>query len=191
MKKETISRILLFSKYLICFLSLHEHHLKPINMKTIIVYATSHGTTESVAEQIKSKLQGEVDLANIKKQKKIDLNGYDQVVIGGSIHAGMIQSSIKSFCEKNSATLLQKKLALFLTCMDEEKATAQFEKAFPEQLRAHAITHKLTGGEFKLEKMNFFQRAIVKKVSGITESTSNIKTERIEELVKELEAGVN
>ncbi|PLX23957.1 MAG: flavodoxin [Salinivirgaceae bacterium] len=156
-------------------------------MKTIIVYATSHGTTESVAEQIKSKLQGDVDLANIKKQKKIDLDAYDQIIIGGSIHMGVIQKKIKKFCEQNTHILLQKKLGLFLSCMDDEKAQEQFDKAFSDELKAHATTYKLTGGEFKLEKMNFLERSIVKKVSGETESVNNLKPDRISELVKELE----
>lgn len=157
-------------------------------MKTIIVYATSHGTTKTVAERIKGKLQGEVDLVNIKKQKKIDLDPYDQIIIGGSIHMGVIQKKIKKFCEQNAHTLLQKKLGLFLSCMDDEKAQEQFDKAFSEELKNHATTYKLTGGEFKLEKMNFLERSIVKKVSGKTQSVNNLNPESIDELIQELEA---
>lgn len=155
-------------------------------MKTLIVYATNHGTTESVARKIQEKAHGEITLINLKHQEKIDLHPYDQVIIGGSIHAGLLQKRVRQFYEKNMSILLQKPIGLFLSCMEENKAQEQFDRAYPEILRTHASSKQITGGAFNMDKMNFIERAIVKKVAGITESISNIKEDRIEALIKEM-----
>jgi menaquinone-dependent protoporphyrinogen oxidase len=155
-------------------------------MKTLIVFASKHGTTEKVAKLIKDKLNQDTTIINLQKTKNIDINPYDQILIGGSIHAGLMQKRVRLFCTSNLSVLLKKRIGLFLSCMDEKKAEEQFNQAFPEPLRKHAISCKITGGEFLMEKMNFFEKAIVKKVSGITEPTNNIKEDQINDFVTEL-----
>ena len=66
-------------------------------MKTAVIYASSHGTTEKVATQIANELPN-TDTINLKKQSKIDLDMYTHIVIGGSIHAGQIQG-VKAFAK--------------------------------------------------------------------------------------------
>jgi menaquinone-dependent protoporphyrinogen oxidase len=56
----------------------------------------------------------------------------------------------------------------------------------PKLLRNHAISSKCVGGEFLFEKMNFFEKLIVKKVSGITRNISKIDENKIEELICEV-----
>jgi len=156
-------------------------------MKTLIVYATNHGTSEQIAKLIAEKAANETDLVNLKKEKKIDLHSYEQIIIGGSIHAGTIQKPLRRFIEGSMSQLLQKRIGLFLSCMHEQKAQKQFEMVFPEILRTHAQSKQLTGGEFRFDKMNFIERAIVKKVAGISESISNINFDAIERLVEEMD----
>ena len=124
-------------------------------MKTLIVYASTHGCTKTCAEKIEAGLTGEKVVVNIKKEKAPDLKAFDQVIIGGSIHAGMVQKKIKSFCVSRSEVLLNKKIGLFLCCMDKEKAQQQFDDAFPEKLRSHASVCGLFGGAFDFDKMKF------------------------------------
>jgi menaquinone-dependent protoporphyrinogen oxidase len=155
-------------------------------MKTLIVYSSKHGTTQKVAEIIAEKLNHSSTQTNLKERQTIDLNPYEQIIIGGSIHAGMLQKRVRQFCEKNMSILLQKRVGLFLSCMDDNKAREQLVRAFPEILRNHAISCKTTGGEFRMDKMNFIERAIVKKVAGVNESVNNIKQDQIDQLVNEL-----
>jgi menaquinone-dependent protoporphyrinogen oxidase len=49
-------------------------------------------------------------LYNLKKNDKPDLGQYDQIIVGGSIHAGMIQKSVKDFCKNHTVELLDKPL---------------------------------------------------------------------------------
>ncbi|WP_462280425.1 flavodoxin domain-containing protein [Salinivirga cyanobacteriivorans] len=155
-------------------------------MKTLIVYATKHGTTEQIAKLIAEKAAHNTDMVNLKKEKKVDLHPYDQIIIGGSIHAGTIQKSLRKFIEGSMSQLLQKRIALFLSCMYKQKAQEQFDTVFPEILRTHAQSKQLTGGEFRFDKMNFLERAIVKKVAGIGQSISNINHDAIERLLEEM-----
>ena len=156
-------------------------------MKTAIIYRSHHGTTEKVASMLREAIGKEdTSIFNLKTAGKIDLGSYDKVIIGGSIHAGNVQKSVKVFCNSNMETLLAKPLGLFLSCMEEEKAQEQFDNAFPELLRSHARSCKLTGGEFNFDRMNFLERAIIKKISGIKESVSKIDETRIREMVLEM-----
>jgi len=152
-------------------------------MKTAIIYASKHGTTQKVTNEISKHLADhEVALFNIRKFNKIDLSSFDQVIIGGSIHAGMIQKSVQRFIYQNTTILLQKKLGLFLCCMYEKEAQKQFNNSFPEILRHHASSCQCVGGEFVFENMNFLDKLMTKKIAGISQSVSKINNEKIKEL---------
>ena len=150
-------------------------------MKAAIIYATHHGTTEKVAEMLKEKLgETSVDLINLKKTKHIDLFLYDTILIGGSIHAGQVQAIVKTFCNRNLLELLRKNTALYLCAMNNADYEKQYEAAFPELLRKKAIVGKTLGGEFLFEKMNFFEKLIVRKITGVKETKSKIDRDAID-----------
>lgn len=149
-------------------------------MKSLVLYATRHGSSEKAANLLKEKLKSDVTLVNIKKEEIPDLAKFETVIIGGSIHAGEIQKKIKSFCNENSDLLSRKHLGLYLCCMDKEKAQMQFEKAYSEDLRESALATSLFGGEFVFEKMNWFERSIIKKISGVDKSVSDIDSGAID-----------
>jgi menaquinone-dependent protoporphyrinogen oxidase len=67
-----------------------------------------------------------------------------------------------------------------------DKAIEQFNNAFPEDIRQHAIATACLGGEFLFEKMNFFQKAIVKKVENIKESKSELDEKEMQHFVEKL-----
>ena len=152
-------------------------------MKTLIIYASHHGCTEKCANQIHSAFT-ESTLLPIKRIKTISVDDFDIVMIGGSIHAGSLQRSVKKFCENNLNALLSKKVGLFLCSMEQgEKGWQQFDKGFPEALRNHATAKGLFGGAFDFERMNFLEKAVVKKVAGVTESVSNISGKAIQDFI--------
>jgi len=150
-------------------------------MRTTIIYATSHGTSEKVANLIKEKHKNcETTLFNLKEGKTIDLSLYDNIIIGGSIHAGSIQSSVKEFCKKNLVELLQKRLALYVCAMNEPEFESELKNAFPELLYNHAYVKEVVGGEFLFDKMNFIEKMLVRNISGIKETTSKINHSKID-----------
>lgn len=158
-------------------------------MKTVIIYISKHGTTEKVARIIADKLEsGKTEFVNLSKEKLIDIETFDRIIIGGSIHMASVHKKIKKFCESNNSTILKKTLGLFLCCMETgEKSVEQFENAFSEDLRRHASSTALLGYEYNLDKMNFFERILVKKISGSKKSISEIDYNEIARFVIEIE----
>ena len=156
-------------------------------MKTAIIYASKHGTTEMVARKIQKSLgEDRAQLFNLKRNKPFDLSSFEQVIVGGSIHAGSIQKQVSKFLDRHRPELLERRLGLFLCCMHEQEAENEFSAAFPEVLRNHAITSKIVGGEFRFDKMHFIEKALVKKIAGVNESVSKIDEGKIRELIEEL-----
>jgi menaquinone-dependent protoporphyrinogen oxidase len=148
--------------------------------KTLIVYATKHGCAEQSARKVGAALDGEVTILNIKDAREISLAAYDAVAVGGSIHAGKIQGSVRDFCAKNLEVLKGKRLGLFICHMEEgAKADAEFAAAFPKELIDVAKAKGLFGGAFDFDRMNWLEKAMVKKIAGITASVSKIDEENI------------
>lgn len=154
-------------------------------MNSLIVYCSSHGTTEKAARILGDYLDGDVKLIDLRENNVLDLTPYDAVIIGGSIHVGNIQRKVKKFISEHHTELFTKKIGLFLCCMFEgEKAKEQFEQAFPQDLRERSISNGLFGGEFLVSRMNFLERQIVKKVAGVKVDTSNINEVSIKEFAE-------
>ncbi len=157
-------------------------------MKTLIVYATQHGCTKKISEQMKDYLGGDVTLVNLRNDSAPILKNYDRVIIGGSIHAGQIQKRVKEFCSSNLAGLMQKELGLFICCMEEgETAQKQLEDAYPEELLLSAKATACFGGAFDFGRMNFLERMIVKKVAHVKQSTSKVDFEAVHNFSKRMD----
>ena len=156
-------------------------------MNTAIIYTTKHGSTSKCANTLANEMEINTKLYNLETENDIDITKYDTIIIGGSIHAGMINKKVKKFIDNNINILTEKKIGLFLCCMYEgDKALEQFQNAFPEILRNNAVAHGLFGGEFDFEKMNFLEKAIVKKVANVEKSVSNINYDNIKAFAKKM-----
>ncbi|MCZ4694601.1 flavodoxin [Ancylomarina euxinus] len=157
-------------------------------MKTGIIYISKHGTTEKVARIIADKLHpNETQLINLNEEKIKDFETFDRIIIGGSVHMASVHKKTKKLCESHKNILLTKPLGLFLCCMEkDEKSIEQFENAFSEDLRKHATSTALLGYEYHLDKMNFFERALVKNISGVMKSISEIDYDAILRFTNEL-----
>jgi len=154
-----------------------DHLIKQI--ETAIIYISRHGTTETIAKKIKDNL-GHADLIDLKKNPKPELSKYQNIILGASIHMGQVHKKTKLFIEKNKEILLQKKLGLFLCCMEEgNKAQEQYDIAFPKNLQNHATANAMMGYEYLLEKMGFLEKMMVKKITGKDQSFSKIDEESI------------
>lgn len=150
-------------------------------MSPIIIYMSLHGCAEKAAFKLRDMYWKDVDLINLRYQDPPPLENYDTVIIGGSVHMGSIQEKVKKYCRDNEWELLTKRLGLYLCHMWEgETALKQFNEAYSEQLRNHAIAKGLFGGEFNLEKMNRFEKMLVWKAGRVDRSIKKINTKAIE-----------
>jgi menaquinone-dependent protoporphyrinogen oxidase len=148
---------------------------------------TQHGCTEKAAIELVRLLPGKTELFNLYKVPAPDLNQFDTVIIGGSNHFGRIQAGLQKVCNEHRGELIYKNLGLFICCMETGKnAEAEFENAFEEPLRRHAIAKGIFGGEFNLKKMTSFERMVIRHIASVRESTSRVDTEAIQRFAKQL-----
>lgn len=131
-------------------------------MKTAIIYGTKHGGTAECVQKMQAGLPDEVVVYAIKDEPKINLDDFDTVVIGGSIHVGGIQKEIKSFCKENEEKLLTKKVGLFI-CSAMQEIT-EFEKNFSPELLKTSIVNCNLGYQNNIHNFNFFEKTIMKLV---------------------------
>jgi len=162
-------------------------------MKVLIAYATKHGSVEKCAKMLKQKINGEVNLVDLKQVKDVNVNAYDKVIIGGSIYAGTIQKEVTAFCTENSEQLKQKQIGLFITCMNESSGDMQLSKVFPQELLDIAVAKVACGGEYNFKDMNFMEKMIIKMVTKAqTKDQPNIKSVDTKENISNLsEANIN
>ncbi|MFZ5649750.1 MAG: flavodoxin domain-containing protein [Bacillota bacterium] len=158
-------------------------------MKTAIVFSSTHGTAEKASQLLKENLGGDVEIIDLGRHPKQNIEEFDTVIIGGSIHAGTIQPKVKQFIERNKNVLSAKKIGLFLCCMFEgEVAQKQFETAYPDDLRNASVANGLFGGEFIFNKMNFLEKLIVKRASGVKSDVSNIDVNAIKKFAHDFKS---
>ena len=157
-------------------------------MKTLIIYATSHGCTEKAVKELSQKLSGEITALDLKQIKSPSLFEFDRIIIGGSIHAGQIQKQIRNFCSTNLEQLKSKEIGLFICCMYEaEIAREEIKNAFPEELHQMAKTEAIFGGEYNFDKMNFVEKLLVKKIAKVRESVSKLDHDSIDRFANKME----
>jgi len=97
-------------------------------MNTLIVYTTKHGSSKECAEALSKGLKDKIDLCNLKENMTPDLSQYETVIIGGSIYAGRVQKELSDFCSKNINKLKEKKIGLYICCMNNKEAEKQLKK---------------------------------------------------------------
>jgi menaquinone-dependent protoporphyrinogen oxidase len=159
-------------------------------MKTAIIYTSKHGTTAKVAQMIAERLTGnQLSVIDLKKDKHPDIHSFDGIILGTSIYAGSASKTMQRFCKEQLDTLTQKRLALFVCGMEPDSAKRQQEltNAFPEAIYQNAVSRCFAGGEFLFEKMNVFERAIIKRIAKTDKSVSQIREDEVDKVVMEYE----
>lgn len=156
-------------------------------MNTLIAYSTTLGCTEQCASRLKSDLGNGVELVRISRRRRFDLDSYDTVIIGGSIHEGMIQRSVYRFCESNLDILLKKQIGLFVCCMDPDANEKELiGNAFPEKLVKHSLANGFFGGELNIKKMHLLQKIMTRKAARL-QKEPDIDFKKILEFARKLQ----
>jgi menaquinone-dependent protoporphyrinogen oxidase len=89
-----------------------------VEMKLLIAYATAHGSTAEIAQfmgDIFAEKNFEITVASVDEVKSVE--DYDAFVLGSAIHAGMWLTPLSRFLDRFEDTLMQKPVALFITCI--------------------------------------------------------------------------
>jgi len=157
-------------------------------MKILIAYATRFGTTEKCAgmlAEILKKKNLEVDLVDLKKNKKVKPENYDLVVLGGSFIAFRMNSFVRKFIKRNLNALLNTKAGIFMCGADEDWEN-EIKRGFPQELLGKAVAKGYFGYEMIWDKMNPMVRSMMQEASKTTENISKINTENIKKFAEEI-----
>lgn len=102
--------------------------------RILIVYQSKYGSTQQYAQWIQKECSG--DLVNIENGDRLDLAGYDLIVIGGSVRVGKIV--IAPFIEEHWSIMKEKKVILFTTSATpprHPKIQSIYAISLPEEIR--------------------------------------------------------
>ena len=149
-------------------------------MKTLILYATKYGAAAKIAERIADEIDGAV-VHDLNQDGIPDLAGFDCIIVGSSVYAGMFRKEAKAFLSQNSDVLRQKKLGLFISGMSPDN-----ENVFDVDSKQIAEATALLGGIFDPKKASFMERLVMKAVTKQPVYTNTIDDDKIKRFVEEI-----
>ena len=89
----------------------------------LILYATREGQAAKVARRIGEHIEAAgqsvrvIDAADTSAVRQIDLDAFDLLVFGASMHAGGIESELVRFIDDNAARIVAKRKSFFLVLL--------------------------------------------------------------------------
>lgn len=148
-------------------------------MRTLIVYATKTGTVKNAVGMIAEKLKQKPDIVDLEETKKIEIAGYDFVLLGGSIHMGRVNKTVKRFLAKNRKTLLGARFGFFLASGYPQELEKYFDAILDADLKAHAEIKTSIGYAYYLENMGPVWRRVVEQMANTSQSIEKYKPDAI------------
>lgn len=153
----------------------------------LIVYGTSEGQTEKIADSIAEQLDERgheataLDVADGLGEHTV--TDFDAVLVGSSIHVGKHQSSIRSFVEDNREALAARPTGFFQVSLssaveDEQRQAeaANYVETFVEETDWHPDRIGLFGGALRYSKYGFLKRLMLKRIA--KDATGDTDTSR-------------
>ncbi|MCL2677555.1 MAG: flavodoxin domain-containing protein [Clostridiales bacterium] len=154
-------------------------------MKTIILYATKHGAAAEIARRIAERIEG-AESYDLKQGSFPGLAGYDCVIVGASLYAGMMRKQAKAFLAQNAHVLRNKRLGLFLSGMNFSKEKEAFEANVPRDILQNAKAAGFLGGIFDPQKAGVLERFVMRAAAKQSAYTDIIDDGRIGQFVRDL-----
>jgi menaquinone-dependent protoporphyrinogen oxidase len=138
--------------------------------KILIAYGTTEGQTAQIADHLAEVIRGrglEVKALDLKQSKDVSLDGFEAVIIGGSVHMGKHQSDVVDFVRKNRVDLERLPSAFFSVSLaasgDLANAEAYVEN-FTQQTGWRPTKVGLFSGALLYRQYNFLKRYMMKRI---------------------------
>jgi menaquinone-dependent protoporphyrinogen oxidase len=107
-------------------------------MKILVAFATAHGSSADIADQIGRMLSAdglEITIANVSKV--VSVEEYDAVVLGSPVHSGAWLPEVTQFIERVADNMGSKPVYMWLSCI------RIMERHGEEHVREFYINHPL------------------------------------------------
>lgn len=152
-------------------------------MKTIILYSSRDGQTKKIAQFIADKLGQNTTVQPISEA--VDLNAFEQIVIGASVRYGHFNPELYKFIEKQTALLNRKQTAFFgvnLTARKVGKDTPEtnvYVRKFLQRIRWRPTQSAVFAGALRYPRYKLFDRLMIQFImrltGGETDATKEIE----------------
>ena len=167
----------------------------------LIIYSSTDGHTKTICERITSFLNGEnsVELVSLEDVKKINLLGFEKIIIGASIRYGKHSKKLYKFINLNKNILDQKQCAFFsvnVVARKPDKNTAETNPYINKFLKISKWKpNKISvfAGKVDYPNYNFFDKYIIKFIMFITKGPTDVSQSydftdwsKVDEFSKEL-----
>lgn len=149
--------------------------------KILIGYGTTEGQTARIADHIAELIRShgiEAQALDLKQSKDTGLDGYDAVIVGGSIHMGKHEDHVVDFVRKNRLKLESLPSAFFSVSLaahgDMANAEAYLAK-FEQETGWQPTQVGLFGGALLYRQYGFIKRLMMKKI--VSDKPGNLSTD--------------
>jgi menaquinone-dependent protoporphyrinogen oxidase len=142
-------------------------------VKILIVYATTEGQTQIIAERVAAQLREGGHKPELydaaRRPGDLDIGAFDKIIVAGSVHQKQHQRSLEIFVLSNLA-LLKAKPTLFLSvslsaAFENGKADAQdYVDEFFAYTGWQASRALLVAGALRYDEYDYFMEQIVEHV---------------------------
>ena len=132
-------------------------------MKFLILYSSYGGATKSCVELLEKRLcaHHEVQTVSIREERAPAPEGFDGVVLAGSIRMGQLHKRLRAYIKEYKQALNDMPTAVCFCC----GYTRQFEEYVSTQIPKDltcSLGVRCFGGELKPEKLHGFDKLVVR-----------------------------
>lgn len=133
-------------------------------MKVLVIYTSRGGASESCVTLLKEKIKDSCDVTLCDARETDELpspDGYDALVIGGSVRFGRIDKRLKVYLKTNADKINEKPSAFFFCCGLPSELEDYIDTQLPRKIEFSLGVHCF-GGELKPQKLKGMDKIIVK-----------------------------
>jgi menaquinone-dependent protoporphyrinogen oxidase len=145
-------------------------------MRLLIAYGTTDGMTARIAERVAATMRSagaEVELLTTRKAPRdLDVDRFDAVLIGASLHAGGFQRSTRRFVRRHLDVLRRKPTGFFAVCLAiasshpaEKEAAWSIARAFPAKLDWSPDLIEVIAGALMFSRYGFLRRFAMVRIA--------------------------
>ena len=157
--------------------------------RVLILFATREGQTNKIANRISTHLEHAglsthvVDAQDSLATEKLDLDAYDLLVFGASMHAGGLESELVHFVNRNAERIQLKAKSLFLVLLSaatrepslRESSLADAQRKMDKQLALKFDDTEMIAGALVYSKyprpIKWIMQRIAKKAGEDTDTS--------------------
>ena len=151
-------------------------------MKSLIIYSTTDGQTKKICEVIRENFNNKefVEILPLEDAFHLNINNYDQIILGASIRYGNYKSNLFKFIKYNIKILETKKNAFFsvnVVARKNEKNTPDtnpYIKKFLKKTNWRPKKIEVFAGKVDYPNYNFFNKLVIRLIMFITKGPTDI-----------------